>query len=192
MKEFHFSKIYFNKLRLDDEKSKIRIEIKERPSLDIEEEDYSLRVDTWHEDNNQFIRRKCAIEHHREQAKHSYPHVQFKFHTEEIGEFWIKLNFRDSEEYKKGILGFVYKTKEVLENLEKYKQGITREILILEMVNKLRNEGDFLFEKISESIDRREIEFQDENKLNNLGKNPLLIKFLGISNIKKIIKTYKD
>lgn len=35
MKDFHFSKIYFNKLIFDDQKTKIRVVVDETPSLDI-------------------------------------------------------------------------------------------------------------------------------------------------------------
>tara|TARA_Y100000034_G_C6877367_1_gene401481 strand:- start:568 stop:876 length:309 start_codon:yes stop_codon:yes gene_type:complete len=100
MKEFHFSNKYFNTLTYDDIESNIRVVIKEIPSLDIHEEDYSLRVETHHEEA-MMIHRKYAIEHHSKQDKHNYPHLQFKFHTEEIGSFWLRLEFKSQEEYDK-------------------------------------------------------------------------------------------
>lgn len=194
MKEFHFSKTYFNKLIFDDAASKIRVVIKETPSLEITEEDYSLRVETRHEDGRT-IHRNYAIEHHLKYERHNYPHLQFKFYTEEIGTFRIRLFFNNSEEYKKAILGFIYKIKNVLEDLERYRKGITEDILILGEVNKLSKEGDFLVKKIGQSLDRYYIEFDElgknygQNK--QLDKNLLLQNFLGGENIKKIIEVHK-
>lgn len=192
MKDFHFSKTYFKRMILDDSASKIRIVIKETPSLDISEEEYSLRIETRHEEEK-VIHRKYAIEHHR-QEKHHYPHLQFNFHTEEIGTFRIKLEFNNQEDYKKAILGFVYKIKSILGELEKHRKGITEEILVLELVDELYEESKFLNLKISESIAKQFIEFEDKNirkKINRLNENPLLIDFLGKQNIQKIIKSNK-
>jgi hypothetical protein len=136
MKEFHFSKKYFHKLIYDDIKSNIRVVINETPSLDVLEEDYSLRIETHHFEEK-IVHRKYAIEHHSKQENHFYPHLQFKFYTEEIGSFWIRLDFVDEEEYKKAILGFIFKIKNVLEQMEKIKKGICEEMVVLELVNEL-------------------------------------------------------
>lgn len=195
MKDFHFSKIYFNKLIFDDEESKVRVVVKETPSIEITEEGYSLRIETRHYEDKH-IHRDYAIEHHLKQPKHSSPHIQFKFHTEEIGTFWVHLHFKGSEEYKKAILGFIYKIKNVLRDLEKYREGITSEILVLELVNKLSREGKFLDEKLFESIVKYKVEFQNygytRDKIANLRKNPLLIEFLGEDNVKRIIASYNS
>ena len=103
MKQFHFSKIYFNKLELTDGNSRIMVRIKEFPSLEVAEERYSLRITTRHEEDKT-IHRDYAIEHALPPAKHDFPHVQFKFHTEEIGQFRVRVDFRDQEEYRKGVL----------------------------------------------------------------------------------------
>lgn len=193
MKEFHFSKTYFNKLRYEDVKSHIRIIVKEIPSLEISEEDYSLRIETHHIDENP-VHRNYAIEHHSNSDKHSFPHLQFKFHTEEIGTFWLRLDFANQNEYKKAILGFIYKIKNILSDLEKIKKGICKEILVLDLVNKLSKEGKFLSDKISESILKYKVEFQNygyaRDKVKRLNKNQLLIDFLGKENISKVIKNY--
>jgi len=131
MKEFHFSKKYFNKLTYDDINLNIKVNVTEIPSLDISEEDYSLRIETYHEEESS-IHRKYAIEHHSKQDKHNYPYLQFKFHTEEIGTFWLRLEFKDQDEYRKAILGFIYKIKNVIFDLERFKPGISAEILVLE------------------------------------------------------------
>jgi len=82
----------------------------------------------------------------------------------------------------------------VLEELEKYRKGITREILVLELVNKLKKEGEFLTRKVSENLDKYMVEFEEPPKIgrriSKLEKNPLLISFLGKPNIRKIVKTY--
>ncbi len=193
MKEFHFSKKYFNSLTYDDLASNIRVIISETPSLDVSEEDYSLRVETHHEEEK-VIHRKYAIEHHSKQDKHNYPHLQFKFHTEEIGTFWLRLEFKTQEEYKNAILGFIYKIKNVLEDLERFKPGICGEILVLELVNSLSEEGRFLTEKISQSIVNHQLEFQNygyaREKILSLNKNQLLVDFLGKDNVVKVVESY--
>ena len=193
MKEFHFSKKYFNKLIYDDTKSNIRVIIKENPSLDVSEEDYSLRVETHHEEER-LIHREYAIEHHSKQDRHNYPHLQFKFHTEEIGTFWLRLEFKNQEEYKTAILGFIYKIKNVLEDLERFKPGICEDILVLALVNNLSKEGGFLDTKISESIAKSQLEFQNygytREKVKSLNKNHLIIDFLGKGNVTKVVESY--
>lgn len=179
----------------DDPESTIRVVVTETPSMDIEHEDYSLRIETRHQEIKP-VHRKYAIEHHKGQEKHKYPHLQFTFHTEEIGTFWIRLDFKDVIEYEKAILGFIYKIKKVLEELEQYKKGIAEDILILELVENLATEGDFLTNKIAESIEKYQIEFQDEiprrELVSKINSNELLIEFLGNSNIKKIQENYKS
>ena len=141
------------------------------------------------------IHRKYAIEHHSTQEKHNYPHLQFKFHTEEIGSFCLRLSFNNSEEYKDAILGFIYKIKNILEDLEKFKPGISEDMLVLDLVNSLSKEGSFLSQKISESIEKYQIEFENnpssKNKINSFKKNPLLIEFLGNEIVKKVIDKYQ-
>ena len=150
MKKFTFSKKYFKQMVYDDPYTSIRVVVSEIPSMDIELEDYSLRIETRHQEAKT-IRRKYALEHHKRQEKHQYPHLQFTFHTEEIGTFWIRMDFNNDAEYEKAILGFVYKIKNVLEDLEQYKKGITKDILVLELVEDLVKEGDFLTKKIAET-----------------------------------------
>ena len=194
MKEFQFSKTYFNTFLFDDSESNIRVVVKEKPSFEVTEEEYSLRIETHHEEE-QYIHRKYAIEHHPQQDKHNSPHLQFKFHTEEVGTFWLHLNLQNLEEYQKAILGFIYKIKNVLSDLERFKTGITEEIMILDEVNKLEKEGQFLSLKISESITNSQIEFDDNgyprDKIQKLNQNPLLLGFLGKDNVSSMIKNYK-
>lgn len=83
MKELHFSKTYFKKEIFDDSKSGVRIVVREIPCIDIAEEEYSLRVSTRFEDEGT-IHRDYAIEHHVDNPKHPFPHLQFKFHTESV------------------------------------------------------------------------------------------------------------
>jgi len=189
MKEFKFSETYFNTLLFDDSESNIRVVIKETPSLEIEQEQYSLRIKTRHEEKED-IYRDYAIEHHPKQEKHKYPHLQFKFHTEEVGTFRLNLSFKNKKEYRRAILGFIFKIKRVISDLEKYKQGITEEILKIDEVNKLEEEGCFLSSKMAESITNSQIEFDGNDpprdKINKLNQNPLLLDFLGKENVEKI------
>ena len=195
MKEFHFSKTYFNKTIFNDEASNIRVVVKETPSLEISKEDYSLRIETRHEDEK-IIHRNYAIEHHLSQQKYAFPHIQFKFHTEEIGSFRIRLDFENSEEYKRAILGFIYRINIILMDLEKYRKGITEEILVVNLVNNLYKEGDFLAIKISESFSKYAIEFDKtkdvKNRVDKLKKNILLLDFLGKQNVSNLVELYDN
>tara|TARA_Y100000034_G_C6877367_1_gene401480 strand:- start:129 stop:434 length:306 start_codon:yes stop_codon:yes gene_type:complete len=97
--------------------------------------------------------------------------------------------------HKKAILGFIYKIKNVLEDLEKFKPGICGDILVLDLVNNLSEEGLFLTKKISESIVKHQLEFQNygynRDKVKSLNRNPLLIDFLGKENVSKVVKSYQ-
>lgn len=192
MKKFDFTHKYFHKLIFEDNAIKLRISIKETPSIDVSEEDYSLRIETRHE-NLKLIHREYAIEHHSMQDKHKCPHLQFKFYTEEIGSFWIQLDFKDSDEYHRAILGFIYKIKGVLKDLERLCPGITNEMMAAKEVDKLKANGDFLMKKIAESLENSRIEFKDsgntKTKCENLRNNPLLLEFLGENNMKNIVKS---
>lgn len=193
MKEFHFSKIYFNKLTLDDPKTRIRVVVNETPSLDIAQEEYSLRVATRHEENKT-IHRDYAIEHSLPPSKHDFPHVQFKFHTEEIGQFRVRIDFESQEEYKKGVLGFIYKIKNILSYLEEFKKGITEEILVVDLVNNLENESELLTNKIHEGIKKYSVIFDEEgarDRLKRLEQNKLLLGFMGLDNVKLIEESYR-
>lgn len=140
MKEFHFTKTYFNTTLFEDPRSGVRVVVDERPSLSIADEEYSLRVSTRFEEAGT-VHRNYAIEHHMPPAKHSFPHLQFKFHTEEIGRFRIRIDLKDDDEYKKAILGFIYRIKDVLNDMEHFRKGLTREVLVLELVTQLKEEA---------------------------------------------------
>jgi len=187
MKPLHFSKTYFNKKILDDLDSGIRVVVKETPSINIKEESYSLRVTTRYEAS----KKDYAIEHHMPPAKHSFPHLQFKFHTEEIGQFRIRIDIKDNKEYEKAILGFIYKIKDVMKDLEKYKKGITSEVMVVELVNQLSKEGAFLTKKMFEGISKYSLEFDNKSRAQKIEKNPLLIQFIGKDNMKKVEEAYK-
>jgi hypothetical protein len=188
MKELHFSKTYFKKEIFDDSKSGVRIVVREIPCIDIAEEEYSLRVSTRFEDEGT-IHRDYAIEHHVDNPKHPFPHLQFKFHTESVGQFRIRIDVSDIEEYKQVILGFIYQIKNVLSEMEKYKKGITDEILVLELVNELKSNSEFLLKKINEGLLKYSAEFDKgvtREKVAGLNKHPLLPLFVGKENVEKI------
>jgi len=188
MKELHFSKKYFKKEILDDPDAKIRVVIKEKPCIEISEEEYSLRILTRYEDPGT-VHRNWAIEHHLPPAKHSFPHLQFKFHSEGVGQFRLRINIADNEEYTKAILGFIYQIKNILNDMERFRRGITDEILVLELVNNLEKESEFLIQKIEEGIKQYAIEFDrgySHDKINQLTRNPLLISFISKSNLELI------
>jgi len=192
MKEFHFTKTYFNKTIFEDTKASIRIVVDERPSINLSEEEYSLRISTRFNDAKT-IHRNYAIEHHMPPIKHSFPHLQFKFHTEEIGQFRVRIDLEDDEAYKRAVLGFIYKIKEVLNDMERFRKGLTEEILVLRLVNLLKDEGDFLSQKIREGINKYNIEFDEKGsreKIEKLKKNLLLLNFIGNENIERVEHEY--
>ncbi len=194
MKELHFSKTYFKKEILDDPYSKIRIVINEKPCLEISEEEYSLRISTRYEDLDT-VHRNYAIEHHLHPSKHSFPHLQFKFHTDGVGQFRIRIDIANQEEYKRAILGFIYQIKNILNDLEKFRKGVTDEILVLDLVNQLENESKFLVQKINEGINTYSAEFDEgvtQNKIKNLYKNHLLLAFIGKKNMKLMIDSNNE
>jgi len=65
---------------------------------------------------------------------------------------------------------------------------------VLDLVNNLSREGEFLSEKISESIAKHQLEFQNDgctrDKVKSLNKNHLLIEFLGNEIVDKITEKY--
>lgn len=195
MKPLHFSKTFFNKLIFDEPDSNVRVVVKETPCSNIKEEEYSLRITTRHEDGK-IIGRDCAIEHSLPPSKHAFPHVQFKFHAEEIGQFRIRVDFENQEEYKKGVLGFIYKIKSLLSHLEIFREGITNEVLVLDLVDKLEEESKFLTSKMCEGIMKYSAILDEEEKrrvhLEKLNQNKLLLGFIGISNVKLIEDSYNE
>ena len=83
-----------------------------------------------------------------------------------------------------------------MESLEKIREGITNEILVLDLVDALKKEGDFLTSKIHEGILKYALAFDEEyglrSKLVKLEHHPLLLNFMGINDIKLIEKAYTD
>jgi hypothetical protein len=179
MKPFHFTKTYFNLLLFEDAKAGVRVVINETPSINMAEEEYSLRVSTRFISG--MIHKDYAIEHHLPPLKHNFPHLQFKFHTEEIGQFRIRIDVNNEEEYRQAILGFIYKIKKQIEKLENLSEGITNKILVVELVNELENEENVLNNKILEGIKKYNVEFDmmENNKIEKLKQNALLIEFFG-------------
>jgi len=179
------SKRYFLKESYDDPQSGIRIVVSERGHFQVLDEDYSLRVSTRYV-HTKLVSRDYAIEHHQTQP-HSFPHLQFKFATEEIGQFRIRIDIKNPQEYEKAILGFIYKIMRVIRDLESLKRGITNEILIIDEVQKLRQESDFLDYKINEGIQKYMVSFNSKERpieqIMKLKKNPLLLDFIGNTNL---------
>lgn len=189
MKELHFTKKYFKQQVYDDSSARVRVEVKETPSISLHEEEYYLGISTRYE-KPKATSRHYSIAHHSKQTKHSFPHLQFNFHTEEIGQFRIRIDIKDNNEYEKAILGFIYKIKTVLEDLENLSKGITNQILVIPLVNELGEEGAFLTSKIQEGIikygvgfDKRRIK---KDSINKAATNPLLTEFLGSKSISLI------
>lgn len=83
-----------------------------------------------------------------------------------------------------------------MRDIEKFRAGITEEILVLDLVNKLDKEEKFLDAKIKESIKMYLVEFDNKQKIKNAGiqklrDNRLLLDFLGEENLAVIEETYK-
>lgn len=189
VKELHFTKKYFKQQIYDDSSARVRVEVKETPSISMHEEGYYLGISTRYE-KPKATSRHYSIAHHSKQAKHSFPHLQFNFHTEEIGQFRIRIDIKDNEEYEKAILGFIYKIKIILEDLEELSKGITDKLLVLPLVNGLSEEGNFLTNKIQEGISKYGVGFDKrrikKDSINKASINPILTEFLGNKSINLI------
>lgn len=184
---FQFLHKYFKKESLKDFDNEIYINITETPTFNIKEEDYSLRIETCQESNTH---RKYAVEHHLGQ-KHNKPHLQFKFHSEKIGSIWINLIFETEEEYKKGIEGFIFHSKNIFKELENEHKNLCEEMMHLKEVESLAKEGEFLQEKVTQSIKKGFIEFQnclDEKRKELIQNHELLNMFVGEKNIQLLLK----
>ncbi len=190
MKRLFFKKTYFKDPYIfEDKKSGIRIEITETSSMGLTEE-YSLRIKTRH-GSGEMIYRDYAIENHPPPNPHDKPHLQFKFHKEGLKQFRIFLNLAGLEEYKQGILGFIFQIGRIIAALEKECPGITEKVMYVDQIKELEQEGRFLIQKIEESCSRNRIEFDDgptRGTLNGLGNHQILIEFLGKDNVREIIK----
>lgn len=193
---------YFREKIYEDSSANIRVEITESGSVAMEDEDFTLRVKTRHEflevdvesdDEPKAIARTYGIEHHSE-PPHDKPHLQFKFHADEIGKFRIRVDFANVAEYEKGVLGFIYKIKGVLEDLERIKKGVTSDVMVLELVNSLSDEWDFLTKKIQEGLKNYSIDFEEKRggDITKIKDNKLLIDFLGNANIEIIEYSYNS
>ncbi len=186
-----YSDKYFNKKIFDE--AGIRVEIKEGGNIAIEEEEFSLRVTTRSERDHP-KNRNYAIEHHTD-PPHDFPHIQFKFFTDAIGKIRIRVDLADAEEYDRAVKGFIYKIKNVLEDLEDHKDGITAEIMVLDLVNNLEAESDFLTTKLLEGVQKYSLKFEDKKLvpegITKLKENPLLLEFLGEPVITSIEEEYE-
>jgi hypothetical protein len=187
-----YSNKYFHTTTYEDSKSGVRVEVSEGGNVNITEEGFSLRVKTRSE-RYMPKHRNYAIEHHPD-PPHDFPHIQFKFITEEIGTIRIRIDLKDSEEYDRAVLGFIYNIKNVLEELETHKKGITAEVMVLELVNKLEKESNFLSQKLIQGVAKYSLDFEDRKLhpggINKLKENRLLIDFLGEPIIKSIEDQY--
>jgi hypothetical protein len=182
------TKKYIKKEIYDDHATGIRVIIRETGYFFVFEEGYSLKIST-RQSLPKFIHRDYIIEHHV-QPPHNFPHLQFKFTSEEIGQFRLRIDIKNQEEYKKAILGFVYKIKDVISTLEESKPGITSEILNVRQVNSLKIHGDFLTKKIEEGLKKYSIDFDQEknrrSQIRVMQGHPLFIGFIGKKNISTI------
>ena len=187
---FQFIHEYYKKNKLNDFLHSIFITITEQPSFNIKEEDYSLRLETCH---GKDIHRKYSIEHHLTQ-RHNKPHLQFKFNSERIGAIWINLFFENESEYKKGIEGFIFYSKNIFKELEVEHEKLCNEMMYVDKVDSLIDQGKFLHKKITTSIQEGLIEFNnciDKDKKELIESHSLLKMFIGENNIKLLLNNIK-
>ena len=194
MEWIDYSKKYFKGPIYEDLKSGVRIRVEQTGSIQIVEEGFSLSVSTQYQTPKP-VHRRYSIEQHQD-PPHNFPHVQFKFATEEIGKFRVRFDVKDKEEYNKVVLGFIYKIKGVIEDLEDLKEGITEEIVVVDLVDKLKPEADFLMIKMREGIQKYLVDFDPKRAtpdgFKKLKQNPLLLDFLGEENMPLIEKAYAE
>ena len=127
------------------------------------------------------FQREFMIEHHPgDKSVHVEPHVQICIHgpkaDNKVGEIWITLELKNDEEYKSCIKGFFYVLEEVMKAC---KDGIEKELLNVNEVNKLKEQRTFLIGKIKDSLLTNGIELKsskDEKITINANKLKQLLK----------------
>ena len=86
----------------------LTVTLDERPSFDVQSEDYRFRVVIAEVvDEVDIYYRDIAIENHHKQTEHQRPHLQFKLHADGIGHIHIFLPVSTAKDYKKYILSFL-------------------------------------------------------------------------------------
>lgn len=173
MLDFQFLPTYIKNREFD--KGDIRIEIIERACKNPNEEEYRFRMKSRHKEEEIIVHRDIAIEHHtpRKTHPHGFEHLQFKLYTEGFGKIRINLDVKDSNEYKRCILGFLSMLKDIIDNFDRYHKDISKEILNIEMFKGLEKHRSFLKEKISNSRIQSRIEMDIDKGIKIVDKDLL-------------------
>lgn len=136
----------------------LTITLEERPSFDINSEDYRFRVKIAEVIDEIDIRcRDMAIEDHHKQTKHKEPHLQFKLHADGIGHIHIFLPISTAEEYKKCILGFLDIIGSILIKLDTKSKELQTKFMIMDNFKHIGGMGGYIKQLISDKHKNKEL-----------------------------------
>ncbi|MBI2108423.1 hypothetical protein HYT54_04815 [Candidatus Woesearchaeota archaeon] len=152
----------------------LTITLDERPSFDINSEDYRFRVKIAEVIDEIDIRcRDMAIEDHHNQTKHKKPHLQFKLHADGIGPIHIFIPISTIEEYKKYILSFLDIIGSILIKLDNKNKELQTKFMIMDNFKKIEgmreNIQQLVFDKYKNkelkllTFDKKERNMNDED-----------------------------
>ena len=156
------------------ETANLTITLDERPSFDINSEDYRFRVKIAEVIDEIDIRcRDMAIEDHHEQTKHKKPHLQFKLHADGIGHIHIFLPISTAQEYKKYILSFLDIIGSILIKLDNKNKELQTKFMIMDNFKRIDGMGEnikqLVFDKHKNkelkllTLDKKEMDMNDED-----------------------------
>lgn len=174
-----FLNTFFMKTKCEIDK--VTISLEERPSFDINTEDYRFRVNISEVIDEIDIRyRDVSIEDHHGQIKHQKPHLQFKLHADKIGYIHIFLPITDVKEYKKYILSFIDIIGSILIGLDNKEKKLQTTFMIVDSFKQIKGMGDYIKNVVCE--------LHKKNKLTieTLDKKEKLIDYDDIQKIKKV------
>lgn len=170
---------FFMKKKCELENATITLE--ERPSYDIQSEDYRFRVKISEVIDEIDIRYKdVAIEDHHRQIKHQKPHLQFKLHADGIGHVYIFLPVNAVQDYKKYILSFLDIIGSVLIKMDNPQKELQKKFMIIENFRKIKGMGDHIKRLVYDQYQKGELQ------LLTLEKKETCIRSEDIDRIKKI------
>ena len=134
------------------------ITLDERPSFDINSEDYRFRVKIAEIIDEIDIRcRDMAIEDHHEQTKHKKPHLQFKLYADGIGHIHIFLPILTAEEYKKYILSFLDIVGSILIKLDNKNKELQTKFMIMDNFKQIEGMGENIKKLVFDKYKNKEL-----------------------------------
>lgn len=157
------------------EMENLTITLDERPSYDMDSDDYRFRVKIAEVIDEIDIRyRDAAIEDHHRQIKHQKPHLQFKLHADGIGHIYIFLPVKDIKDYKKFILSFLDIIGQILIKMDNQDKELQKKFMIIDSFKKIAGMGNNIKQLVYEQFKKRKLKLLTlEKKEKNIDKDDL-------------------